>query len=787
VAKRISQDDILKSNAAEQTLSVRELPYHLLFVRNPHPMYVYDAESFAFLAVNEAAIKHYGYSTAEFLRMTIRDIHPAEDIPALLESASQEVAELEQRHRKKDGDLIDVEVTTNNFDWVGRLARLAVVTDITERRRMEKQLRQSEESHRRLVEQSPDPLLVHRQGTIIFANGACATFFGAASVDEFLGKQHLDLVHPDDREAVKQRIQKFSHDVRSVRRNETKYLRFDGTEAYVEVVAHSIIYHGEPAIHVIFRDISQRKRVEQELRQSEANLATAQRMAHLGSFEFDLTNLDDLDKTPVRWSDEVFRIFGYEPRQIEASRGTVFRAVHPDDQIRVRDVITKAIQDRSPYGVEYRLIRPDGTQRFVRAESNIVCDEKTRKPLRMVGTVQDVTESKHMEEMFRQTQKMEAVGQLAGGVAHDFNNLLMVIMGYADVLADRMGKADPLRKSAEEIKKAGQRAASLTRQLLAFSRQQVLEPHVLNLNFVVPDVEKMLGRLIGEHIALATVLAPKLGHIKADQGQIEQVIINLAVNARDAMPDGGKLTIETANVEVDEAYARQHGHISPGSFIMLTMTDTGIGMDSETQSHIFEPFFTTKERGKGTGLGLATVYGVVKQSGGFIWVYSESGYGTTFKILLPRIYERERTSGKSSNSDRSWLGSETILLVEDDASLRELILNSLNEQGYTVLEAANGRHALDIARQRHDKIDLLLTDVVMPGMSGPLVADELASVHPEVRVLYMSGYTEFAPGHDQISRQGRLLLQKPFTQQDLARKVREALEANCVRVPSPRD
>ena len=593
-------------------------------------------------------------------------------------------------------------------------------------------------------------------------------------------------MHPDDREAVKQRIQKFSHDVGSVRRNETKFLRLDGGEIYAEVVARSVTYHGEPAIQVMFRDISQRKESEQKLRQSEAALAAAQQRAHLGSFESDLTKLDDPDQAPVRWSDEAFRIFGYEPGEIQVSRSTFFGAVHPNDKNRVRDTATKAMQEKHAYAIDYRIIRPDGTQRVVHGESDIVCDEETGKPLRMVGTVQDVTESNHMEERLRQAQKMEAVGQLAGGVAHDFNNLLMVIMGYADVLADRMEKEDPLRKKAEEIHKAGQRAASLTGQLLAFSRQQVLQPSVLNLNSVVADVKEMLGRLIRENIELATMLDPRLGRIKADQGQIEQVIVNLAVNARDAMPHGGKLTIETANVEVDEAYARQHGHIPPGSFIMLTVTDTGIGMDIETQSHIFEPFFTTKARGKGTGLGLATVYGVVKQSGGFIWVYSEVGHGTTFKILLPEVEEREPVSVQSTSPDQPWRGAETILLVEDDASLRELVLNLLNEQGYTILEAANGLEALNIARQSDRKIDLLLTDVVMPGLSGPQLADELASVHPEAKILYMSGYTEFAAGHTQISQRAQQLLHKPFTRQDLARKVREALQANCAPVTFPR-
>jgi len=374
---------------------------------------------------------------------------------------------------------------------------------------------------------------------------------------------------------------------------------------------------------------------------------------------------------------------------------------------------------------------------------------------------------------------MEAVGRLSGGVAHDFNNLLMVIMGYADVLVDRLGENDVLRRKAEEIKKAGQRAASLTRQLLAFSRQQVLQPTVVNLNSVVTDVKKMLGRLIGEDIELVTVLSPDLGQIKADQGQIEQVIVNLAVNARDAMPRGGKLTAETANIEVDDAYAREQGNVSPGSFIMLTVTDTGVGMDAETQSHIFEPFFTTKERGKGTGLGLATVYGVVKQSGGFIWVYSEPGHGTRFKILLPRVEEPAHAVTQNASSEASYGGSETILLAEDEESLRQLLMNILSEYGYTVLEAANGPQALGIARQYQGQIHLLVTDVVMPGMSGPQLATELGPVRPNIKVLYMSGYTEFAAGHTEIPQRGRLLLQKPFTRQSLADKVRQALGSDA--------
>jgi two-component system, cell cycle sensor histidine kinase and response regulator CckA len=389
-----------------------------------------------------------------------------------------------------------------------------------------------------------------------------------------------------------------------------------------------------------------------------------------------------------------------------------------------------------------------------------------------IAVIKDITERSILEKQLRQAQRMEAVGQLTGGIAHDFNNLLGVIIGYSDILEAQLDPSSKFHKNAKEIHKAGQRAASLTRQLLAFSRQQVLEPRVLALNTIVIETKKMLERLLGENIELKTVLDPALGRVKADQGQVEQVIINLAVNARDAMPEGGKLTIETANVEANDNYIRQHAPMSTGSFVALTITDTGVGMNAETQAHIFEPFFTTKERGKGTGLGLATVYGVVKQSGGFIWVQSEPGQGSTFRVLLPRIEEPVARDSRTSESSR---GSETILLTEDEESLRQLILSMLSENGYAVLEAANATEAMEIVHQARGKIDLLLTDVVMPGVGGPELADQLVALYPQIKVLYMSGYTEFAAPQNKILQQGRPLLQKPFTQQSLARKVRDVL------------
>jgi two-component system cell cycle sensor histidine kinase/response regulator CckA len=394
----------------------------------------------------------------------------------------------------------------------------------------------------------------------------------------------------------------------------------------------------------------------------------------------------------------------------------------------------------------------------------------------ILAIVRDVSERRQLEEQFRQSQKMEAVGQLAGGIAHDFNNLLTAILGYAGLLATQAGQGSPLSESIGEIRKAGERAALLTQQLLAFSRRQVLLPEVLNLNGIVTEMENMLRRLIGEDVELFTTCASSLGRAKADRGQIEQVLMNLAVNARDAMPKGGKLTIETANVALDESYARDHAEVRPGAYVLLAVSDTGVGMDADTLSHMFEPFFTTKEKGKGTGLGLATVYGIVKQSGGHIWVYSELGRGTTFKVYLPRVEEAVPAAPPRSSSSLPTLGTETILLVEDEEAVRRLVRMVLEGKGYTVLEASGWQAALEIAGQQKT-IHLVITDVVMPGVGGPELVSHLEAARPGIRVLYMSGYTDGAVVNHGLLESAMAFLQKPFTPNVLLRKVREVLSS----------
>jgi len=387
---------------------------------------------------------------------------------------------------------------------------------------------------------------------------------------------------------------------------------------------------------------------------------------------------------------------------------------------------------------------------------------------------EDVTERRMLEDQFRQAQKMEAVGRLAGGVAHDFNNLLMVISGYTEVILTMLDVNSPLHEKGRAIQQAADRATTLTRQLLAFSRKQMLELKIVDVNTIVEDMERLMRPLIGENIDLVTKLAPEAGHTRADAGQLEQVLMNLVVNAKDAMPNGGKLTIQTQNVSEIEGQRRGPTFIRPGHYVLLSVSDTGVGMDKETQSRIFEPFFTTKEMGKGTGLGLSTVYGIVKQSGGYVMVRSEEGRGSTFQIYLPRV---EGTAEKQpAPAPRAEMGgSETVLLVEDEDSVRELIRETLTAKGYKVIEAAHGEAGLAVAAAYSGKIDLVISDLVMPGLGGRAMVHELAKTRPESKVLFLSGYTEDAVSSEGVLDGGTAFLQKPFTLQSLSRKVREVL------------
>ncbi|MGC2476527.1 MAG: PAS domain S-box protein, partial [Candidatus Sulfotelmatobacter sp.] len=507
-------------------------------------------------------------------------------------------------------------------------------------------------------------------------------------------------------------------------------------------------------IHVL-RDISDRNRAEQALRHSEERYrslvaATSQ----------------------VVWSaDPTGKIVEDSPKWREFTGGPgVLEAIHPDDRSRVMQEWSKAVKNRSAYHTECKGRRKDGEYRDLLV-SGVPILEKNGRIREWVGTCTDITDQRQLEEQFRQAQKMEAMGRLAGGIAHDFNNLLGVIIGYSDLLLAALDSDVSSHTKAQEIKNAGQRAASLTTQLLAFSRKQVLSPRVLNVNTVVNETSKLLTRVLGEDIELTTRLAPELAHIKADPAQIEQVIMNLAINARDAMPNGGNLVIETSNAELDHQVVQQ---AQPGHYVLLSIIDTGSGMDKATLSRIFEPFFTTKEVGKGTGLGLATVYGIVQQSGGYIWVSSEVGKGATFNIYLPAVEEKiEEVAAESTVTFP--MGAETILLVEDEPSLRELSRQLLASMGYTVVAAASPAEAIRISSRWRGPIHLLLTDVVMPGMNGRELADLLSATYPKMKVLYVSGHPDSVVVEYALVKPGVAFLQRPFTRDALAKKINEVL------------
>ena len=627
--------------------------------------------------------------------------------------------------------------------------------------------RRTEERFQTIADNASVMLWVsNADGAVTFANKPCASFTGRPLVYE-VDRVWAEHVHPDDIQRFLQNFLSASQTRQSFRR-EYRLKRMDGEYRWIlDRGAPQLDANGTFTGYVCSAvDITEHRQAEKALRDSELR-----NRALVENTTYAIYLCDENDKL-LDVNPALVKMLGYDS-QAELLAMNVATGIFWNPEEAAKLVAQCKLQGRLD-GVDAEWKRKGGKPITVRLSGRAVSNGPGSLAYLEV-IAEDVTQRRTLEEQLRQSQKMEAVGRLAGGVAHDFNNLLNLIIGYAALLLDSTAPGDPARNRVEQIDKAAQRAASLTRQLLAFSRKQVLEPKVLNVNSIVEELDKMLRRLIGEHIDLVTVLSPFLGRVKADPSQIEQVIMNLAVNARDAMPRGGKLIIETANVYLDEAYAHKHAGLQPGPYVMLAVRDVGSGMNQETVSHIFEPFFTTKPKGKGTGLGLAMVYGVVVQSGGHVAVESKVGKGSSFKVYLPRV--ESVVPAEALPPAEALKGSETILLVEDEEPVRRLASEILQASGYTILEASGGLDALQVCETYSGGIQLMVTDVVMPGMSGRELADELSSVRSEMKVLYVSGYTEDAIGEYGVLEEGVNFLQKPFRPSDLARKVRDVLDA----------
>jgi two-component system, cell cycle sensor histidine kinase and response regulator CckA len=663
-------------------------------------------------------------------------------------------------------------------DWLipSQLARLPfVVMKTLESNALQAELSRSnrarhlaEDRYRFLFEQQAAGVFrAYSQGLILEVNETCASMLGYTTCEQARGRYLQDSASgKDDFQFLLRRVQ----ERKSVSNLELEIGRPGGQTVWAMATARLLDQEAglEPVVEGILLDITRWKRAEDGVRRAEQRFRTLLEKSPNG------ISLLDAEGRVLFSSHAVSPIFGYELD--ERVGKNAFELVHPDDASEVISTFSRIVQN--PYGSaasQFRYRHKDGNWRWIEALGTNLLDDPSVSAI--VVNYRDVTGRRKLQEQLFQAQKMEAVGRLAGGVAHDFNNLLTAILGYSDMVMEKLPPADGARRYVVQIKKAGERAAALTRQLLAFSRLQVMAPQVLDLNAVISDMSHMLRRMAGEDIRLNIEPTAALGRVKADPSQIEQVLLNLAVNARDAMLHGGELTIRTSNVSVPETTVEGHVQVAVGDYVLLEISDTGCGMSAETRARAFEPFFTTKEKGKGTGLGLSTVYGIIKQSGGYIWVASEPDRGSTFTIYLPAVREAVSAAKPAEALREGQRGAETLLLVEDEASVRGLLRRILRSKGYQVLEAGSGEQALTVCQDFQETIHLILTDVVMPGLTGPKFARLALALHPESQVLFMTGYAGDSVGGTQVLDPHAHFIQKPFSADALAMKVRSVLDA----------
>jgi two-component system cell cycle sensor histidine kinase/response regulator CckA len=788
---------------AAHAMVAAEKKFRILFRDNPQPTCLYDPATGKFLEVNRAAIEKYGYTRQEFLSLTVADVCldlPPERVAAALMGI--EIRGEVWRQRRKDGSILEVVLFARTIEFEGRTARLVVTQDITERRRSER----LQSALYRIAEVSTTardltalyPAIHGIVAHLLDAKNFYIALYDPESnwltfpyfVDEFdsappprapkKGLTEYVLRSGEPLLATGEKLNELAAagEVERIGSPADDWLGVplksgDKTFGVLAVQHYAARTHFGERERDVLTFVSQqvanaieRKSSEEALSRSESRYRSLVQSAVVGIFRA-TRDWRFLEVNPA-----LAAMLGYHsPGEFltRSAQEDVF--VDP----RAKAAVQTSFLRRGKFeGVEARWRRKDGTVIAVRLSGRGVRDEREGTEIFEV-IAEDVTERKALEEQLRQAQKMEAVGTLAGGVAHDFNNLLTVITGYTQILLEQHARDTQSSRSIEQILRAAERAASLTRQLLAFSRRQMLQPRVISLNRLVRDLEKMLNPLLGERIRIVLQAAPDLGTVRADPGQLEHILMNLAVNARDAMPRGGTLTVNTANADLGEDFVRKHPGASAGRYVALSVTDTGTGMDAHALAHLFEPFFTTKEPGRGTGLGLSMVYGIVKQSGGYITVDSELGRGTTFRIFLPRVDEAEESQPSETAPATRLTGTGTILLVEDEDAVRNLVEAILTSDGYQLLVAASADHAVELCRSYGSKIDILLTDVVMPGVSGPELAKNLLALRPELKVVYMSGYAGEYLDDEGLGADGAALLQKPFTAATLAEKIRQLL------------
>jgi PAS domain S-box-containing protein len=765
-ARLLATDACLKTALQQTTAS--EAKYRTLFERSPQGILIADIETQAIRYANPEATALSGYTESELCALHVVDLAPPGEAERVLGEFASLVLGTKALTEglpalRKDGMTMLLDVSGALVTVDDRPMAVCFFRDVTRRAQMELALASSEARYRRLFESAKDGILIldATSGRILDVN-PYMTELTDYSREEFLEK-HLWEIGPF-KDVVASRVSFAELQAKD-------YVRYDdlplktraGGTVDVEFVSNVYVVAGAKVIQCNIRNITERKRAEAERRL----LMTAIEQS------IDTVIITDAQGHAVYVNPAFERVSGYARSEALGRTPRLLKSgAQSDDFYRT---LWATVNRGETWSGRFVNKRKDGT---LYQEDAIVSPVRDTAGAitNYVGVQRDVTDALALQAQFLHAQKMEAVGRLAGGIAHDFNNALSVILCYAEMIDGDLKRDEPLRADVSEILKAALRASDLTRQLLAFSRRQVLELKVVNLNESLEAMERMVARLLGADVALTMLLGSDLWNVKADLGQVEQIVMNLAVNARDAMPEGGKLTIQTSNVHLDEEYVQTHLDVRAGAYVELDVTDTGTGMDAETRGRIFEPFFTTKDTGKGTGLGLATVFGIVHQSGGHIWVYSEPGQGATFKIYLPRFAGAAvQTSSKPADLSPE-RGSETILLVEDEDQLRILARNILRRHGYVVLDAPNGGEALLICEQHGAKIDLLLTDVVLPRMSGRQISDRLATMRPDMKVLFMSGYTNDAVLLHGVLDSGVAFLQKPFTPTSLTRKVREALD-----------